>query len=87
MSTALTAASWPSRAACRGDDPELWFPVGTAEPDPLAVAVCMSCPVRTECLEWALAHPKLASDGVWGGASQEERRLERRRRNRAGVAA
>ena len=87
MSTALTAASWPSRAACRGRDTERWFPVGTADPDPYARATCLACEVRIDCLEWALANPKLASCGMWGGKSEEERRLERRRRNRAGVAA
>lgn len=38
------------------------------------------CPVRKQCLEWALEHNE--KEGVWGGASERERRKERRRRQR-----
>jgi len=36
-----------------------------------AKAVCAQCPVRSECLEWALetAQPH----GVWGGLDEQER--------------
>lgn len=42
-----------------------------------AKKVCATCPVRVECLEWALAHE---NHGVWGGTSERERRTIRRRR-------
>ena len=72
---------WPARAACRHGDPELFFPVTMRGP-PLgqlarARQVCGSCPVRAECLQYAL---ETGEDfGVWGGASEQERRLMRRR--------
>ncbi|MFF5360479.1 WhiB family transcriptional regulator [Streptomyces scabiei] len=66
---------WLRRAACVGEDPELFFPVGTTGPalDEVAAAkrVCAGCPVRRECLDWALGNGQLA--GVWGGMSEEER--------------
>jgi WhiB family redox-sensing transcriptional regulator len=40
-----------------------------------AKAVCAMCPVRPECLTWALATGQDA--GVWGGTSEEERRVMR----------
>jgi WhiB family transcriptional regulator, redox-sensing transcriptional regulator len=73
---------WVQRAKCKDEDPELFFPIGTTGPaaDQIeqAKAVCMQCPVRQECLEWALATGQDA--GVWGGTSEEERRALRRAR-------
>jgi WhiB family transcriptional regulator, redox-sensing transcriptional regulator len=71
---------WVRRARCIGVDPELFFPVGTTPPAMAQVAaakaVCRACPVRVECLEWALATGQ--DSGVWGGTSEEERRTLRR---------
>jgi hypothetical protein len=44
-----------------------------------ARAVCARCPVRTACLEYALAHGE--TFGIWGGLNERERRRERRRRH------
>lgn len=73
---------WAERARCVGEDPELFFPVGTT---PLAraqvraaKAVCAVCDVRGECLEWSL--DTFQDAGVWGGLDEEERRAIRRRR-------
>ena len=71
---------WRCRAACRDADPELFFPVGTAGPA-LAQAeeakrVCRRCPVRADCLRWAVDSGQDA--GVWGGTTAEERRVLRR---------
>ena len=67
---------WRHRAACRDEDPELFFPIGTSGPALLQVeqakAVCRRCPVSEECLRWALETGQDA--GVWGGMSEEERR-------------
>ena len=49
-----------------------------------AKAVCARCPVRSECLEFAL-RLKVAH-GVWGGLSERERRTLRRDRHRAATA-
>lgn len=68
---------WRSSAACRTADPELFFPVssvGPAEDDiAQAKAVCGSCGVRRQCLQFALATHQMY--GVWGGTTEEERRL------------
>ncbi|MHC3470038.1 WhiB family transcriptional regulator [Streptomyces sp. 7R007] len=75
--------NWRDQAACRNEDPDLFFPIGTSGPALLqteqAKAVCGRCPVREECLGWALDHGEIL--GVWGGTSEMERRaLQRRRR-------
>ena len=47
--------SWQERALCAQTDPEAFFPEkggSTRE----AKRVCLSCEVRAECLEYALAH-------------------------------
>ncbi|MEU3096971.1 WhiB family transcriptional regulator [Streptomyces sp. NPDC006967] len=73
--------NWRSGAACRTEDPELFFPIGTSGPAPVqteqAKAVCRGCPVREQCLEWALETGQ--SIGVWGGTSETERRALKRR--------
>jgi WhiB family redox-sensing transcriptional regulator len=68
--------AWRSRAACRGIDEELFFPVdsfGHHVPDhvpDLTAAICDDCPVNSECLDWALHHER---EGIWAGTSQEQR--------------
>ena len=75
---------WQERALCAQTDPESFFPEkggSTRE----AKKVCLACEVRSECLEYALAHR--IEHGVWGGASERERRriLRRRRDLAAGI--
>jgi WhiB family redox-sensing transcriptional regulator len=58
-------------------DPELFFPVakygpGASETD-RAKAVCAGCPVRRQCLQYALATRQM--HGVWGGLTEDERQL------------
>lgn len=73
--------NWRSSAACRTEDPDLFFPIGTSGPALMqteqAKAVCRRCPVREQCLEWALETGQ--SIGVWGGTSETERRALKRR--------
>jgi WhiB family redox-sensing transcriptional regulator len=71
---------WRQRAACRGVDPDIFYPVSDEEAVD-AKAICAACPVQRACLEWALAHRE--SDGVWGGATERERRRIIRRRRRS----
>ena len=67
---------WATRAACRGTDPDTLFVQGAAQNR--AKTVCMSCPVRTECLADALDNR--IEFGVWGGMTERERRALLRRR-------
>jgi WhiB family redox-sensing transcriptional regulator len=63
--------TWQERALCAQTDPEAFFPEkggSTRE----AKRVCMSCEVRAECLDYALA--KDERFGIWGGLSERERR-------------
>ena len=67
---------WEAEAACRGMDPSIFFPLN--EDDALeAVAVCRACPVRDECLSWALETRERF--GVWGGTTEKQRRSMLRR--------
>lgn len=67
---------WASRGACRMGDPDSLFVQGAAQNR--AKAVCLSCPVRTECLADALDNR--VEFGVWGGMTERERRSLLRRR-------
>jgi len=65
------AMEWQERALCAQTDPEAFFPEkggSTRE----AKRVCLSCEVRVECLEYALANDERF--GIWGGLSERERR-------------
>ena len=84
---------WVALAKCR-DHPEadLWFPTtsdgrpGNAHADlNRAKRICAVCPVRIECLEYALEAGE--QHGVWGGTSERERRRIRRARAKANRAA
>lgn len=62
---------WQDRALCAQTDPEAFFPEkGGAHG--LAKQVCFSCPVREECLEFAIENRERF--GIWGGLSEIERR-------------
>ncbi len=81
--------AWIEGARCIGEDPELFFPVGTTGPaveqTEIARQVCLACHVIDECLEWSLQTAQDA--GVWGGMGEEERREIRRARRRVAAAA
>lgn len=72
--------AWRQKAACRGVDPDIFYPV-TEEDAEEAKAVCAGCVVRQTCLEWALTNRE--RDGVWGGATERERRRILRQRRRS----
>lgn len=81
--------TWRLEAACRGHDPELFFPIGLTGPARAqleeAKAVCAGCPVRGRCLDWAVLTG--VDHGVWGGLSEDERRALKRRARRQYHAA
>lgn len=66
-------AGWVDQAACRGTDPELFFPLGHKQLAD-ALAVCRSCPVQGDCLDDAV---RRGERGVWGGTTDEDRRRMR----------
>jgi len=74
-----TRSSWRERAACREAGTELFFPIGAtgaaADETRLARQICASCPVRTECLTYALTTGQ--QYGIWGGLDEQERRAQR----------
>jgi WhiB family redox-sensing transcriptional regulator len=71
-----TVHDWTSSAACNSADPDELFVTGAAQNR--AKALCMGCPVRTECLADALDNR--VEFGVWGGMTERERRALLRRR-------
>jgi WhiB family redox-sensing transcriptional regulator len=72
---------WRDDAACvHHPDPVDFFPE-RGESLSAAKAVCGTCSVREECLDYAMQWNHLS--GVWGGLSERERRLLRRRRRRS----
>lgn len=71
---------WRQKAACRGVDPDIFFPVSDEEAED-AKAICGLCPVQELCLEWAISTRE--KEGVWGGATERERRRIIRRRRRS----
>ena len=81
-SLSLSAASddWRDLSACRDTDPDLFFPVGTTGPAieqiESAKAVCDECEAKAPCLDFALTTNQ--DSGIWGGTSEEERRVLRR---------
>jgi WhiB family redox-sensing transcriptional regulator len=79
---------WRANAACRDEDPELFFPLGDTGPALLQIqeakAVCSACTAISDCLAWALESHQ--DSGIWGGMSEAERRQLRRRSARTGVS-
>lgn len=72
--------TWQNRAACRGVDTNAFFPATEEEAEP-AKAICAVCPVLEACLEHALADRE--REGVWGGATERERRRIIRQRRKS----
>lgn len=72
----MTGTEWTHQAACRDEDPELFFPISEVGPGARQVeqakAVCARCPVRMQCLEFALENG--LADGIFGGMTGDERR-------------
>jgi WhiB family transcriptional regulator, redox-sensing transcriptional regulator len=81
--------SWMSSGVCQRADPELFFPAphgpgGEAQAEK-AKSLCARCPVRGQCLSYAVATRQ--KYGVWGGATEEERRTMTRRNHSADSSA
>lgn len=80
----LTEAQWQSFAICRGlayneNSFETFFPERGGRLDK-ARNLCVICPVRVRCLDFALNNNII--EGVWGGKSERQRRVIKRRYRR-----
>lgn len=80
MATDQWEHGWQWRAACRGEDASIFFAPNTGETtqekairERQAKSLCAVCPVRVECLEYAIRTRE--PHGVWGGLNEAERRL------------
>lgn len=71
----LGSMDWMSRGKCRGSQAN-FFPTFTGKKESPAIreakAVCSTCPVKAECLAFALDAQE--RDGIWGGMTPDERR-------------
>lgn len=72
------ATDWQESALCAQSDPDEWFQEKGGSTK-TAKSVCHDCPVKADCLEYALANDERF--GVWGGLSAIERRRLVRARN------
>ena len=89
MTATGSATNWRSAAACLLADPDLFFPISSTGPAERQITraktICAGCPVRRECLEFALGQG--LAYGIWGGTTPEDRQRDRRRKRRAAAAA
>jgi WhiB family transcriptional regulator, redox-sensing transcriptional regulator len=72
---------WLDKGACRGLDPDIFYPDDDLDEGVEAKLVCAQCAVRTMCLEHALSNRE--KQGVWGGFTERERRRLIRQRRRS----
>lgn len=74
MSVNVLKPEWMERASCHAYPVELFFPEAGDSSAVVRAAkrVCSLCPVRNECLEYALEYDGMP--GIWGGKTQRERR-------------
>lgn len=73
---------WRDQAVCSSEEvTQIFFPVGVTGAAAVQIqdakTVCVECPVRQECLEYAITTNQ--EYGIWGGTSEEERRVLRRK--------
>jgi WhiB family transcriptional regulator, redox-sensing transcriptional regulator len=71
-----TLGPWVRQAACAGSDPDVFFPPKHDHGE-AARRICARCPVRGECLAYALEADE--NYGIWGGLDGNERRALRRK--------
>lgn len=69
----LALPSLPGALCARpGQDPDIWFPAnGDRAGAERAKVACFGCPVRSRCLDWALAAGERS--GIWGGTTPNQR--------------
>jgi len=73
----IPLGEWEAEAACRETPNDLYYPSrGDSEKAEFIRMFCELCPVRGECLGYAL--DKRERHGVWGGTTEKERRVLQR---------
>lgn len=86
----MSDIEWMDQAVCAsiGSDPFYPPPDSNAAIAAVGMSICEGCPVRVECLEYALANYNAATDfGIWGGTTVMTRRTIRRNRSSMRSAA
>ena len=71
-----TKPKWHDGAICRGQT-DLFFAEVHLHASVDAKKMCRRCPVRRDCLTWAMTHDE---HGIWGGLTATERREAQFRR-------
>lgn len=69
----VTPPEWMIDAACAGADLDLFFPAQGTKGTSEALAYCRRCPVRQQCLDYALSFPHRDLPGIWGGLNENQR--------------
>lgn len=70
---------WREQAKCKGMNPDVFHPDLTKPSEIETVkAICNACPVQHQCAEHAIKEGE--PFGIWGGLTERERRIARRRR-------
>jgi WhiB family redox-sensing transcriptional regulator len=80
--------SWSDLSACRGMDPEIFFPAKGKDiviRKKLPLAICRICPVNAECRDYAVS--RYEKVGIWAGTTEHERRKLKRTAQVARVSA
>lgn len=66
--------SWRHRAACIGQPIDLFFSErGQQKKNQVAKAICRTCPVRIDCLDFAMSFEPRELPGIYGGLTELER--------------
>jgi WhiB family transcriptional regulator, redox-sensing transcriptional regulator len=80
---------WAAQARCAQADPDAWFPdQGQHALAMIAIRACLACPVRAQCLDYALSGADTwggIATGIWGGTTPRQR--DRLRQQRKAAAA
>jgi WhiB family transcriptional regulator, redox-sensing transcriptional regulator len=79
VSAQRTEELWQIKASCRGPHAAVFFPPShferkdeKLEREERAKAICVSCPVREPCLDYAMKIRE--PHGIWGGLNELERK-------------
>jgi WhiB family redox-sensing transcriptional regulator len=80
---------WAGQALCAQADPDAWFPAkGEHSLAKTAIRICRACPVRAQCLDYALSGADTwagIATGIWAGTTPQQR--NKLRQQRKAVAA